>query len=621
MSVGFYDSKFICYIVLVMITKLSKYKLFLCLLAVLLIVQPVTFVLAKTPEEIAAELEQKQQELSQLNSDLDDLQAALKDSQNKKNNSTSELEKIKAEIQILTTQIDYQRLLKKQINAELSLKDLQKQAQEEDQKTQFSQAYVSWKTQNSLFEEVISEGGNGNVVKTALYHELISDEINASVADIANQINQLNATKSELIQTLDKLKSDMAVYQSQLDFLQKQIDQYNAAIADVNNNADGVRAKLGDIEQQIDQLTAEQEAIAKQDDDTTGGGDDGGGNQIIEDGEYYFDGKGRDLYQGHGVGMSQFGAYGAGLNGLTANQILSLYYKNTKVEVRTGHTVQPVGYPVMSADDYAAGIGEIPSKACGTIAQIQDWATYADQQGWPANDPKRNKYIIDNPTTVWDCWPEEAIKAQVIAARSYGVTNTQPICTTAACQVYLGGQDKAWASFQTSNQYIVSTGNTHNNQIIRALYSSDNSQGYGTADNDTVWSNFSGVGTPYSYLRHVDDTATAYDWTYTNWSWRTNSYSIDEINAMFNYAKNNYFTGGANSFLVGLKNTVGKVTALSFTRDGSNRVKYVKVTGTTGTQNISGWLFKAIWNDWIYNVTPSGQYDYIYSLTWWLIQG
>jgi len=375
------------------------------------------------------------------------------------------------------------------------------------------------------------------------------------------------------------------------------------------------------VQQQIDSLTAEQQAIKQKENEQTGGGGGGGGTKPIETGEVYFHGTGRDLYQGHGVGMSQFGAYGAARNGMTAQQIVTMYYSNTRVETRTGLSINVEGYGTMSADNYAAGIGEVPSKACGSLQQIEDWSTFADQQGWSADDPKRNKYVLDNTSTVWDCWPEEAIKAQIIAARSYGVSSYQPICTTTRCQVYLGTQLKAWAAWETSNQYIISSGMTNNNQIIRALYSSDNSQGFGTANNDTVWSNFSGVGTPYSYLRHVNDTGVAASWTYTNWTWRTNSYNIDQIDQMFANAAGNYTTGGANSFLSSLKSEVGTVLSLTFTRDGSNRVKYVTVSGSKGAKNISGWLFKAIWNDWVYNSMPSGERDYIYSLTIWMQNG
>ncbi|HEC65763.1 MAG TPA: hypothetical protein ENI23_10735 [bacterium] len=318
--------------------------------------------------------------------------------------------------------------------------------------------------------------------------------------------------------------------------------------------------------------------------------------------------------------MSQFGAYGAALKGWTAQNIVTFYYTQTQVQTRSG-TIHVTGNTslegyvnkTISYDQYVAGLGEVPDKACGTAAQA-------------AANP--SKYRADNPNTIWDCWPAEAIKAQVIAARSYAASNGGAICTSAACQVYKGGNGKKWAADETSNQVIVSTGSTHNGKIIRALYSSDNNQGYGTADNDTRFSSFSGVGTPFSYLRHVNDTKIAASYSYTNWTWRTNSYTYAEIDQMLTWVAGNYtlssnppYAASVRSFVGGLHSSVGTVTSLSFVRDGSNRVKQVKVTGTKGTKVISGWLFKSVWNSWIYNVAPSGEKDYIYSLTWFLLTG
>jgi len=90
---------------------------------------------------------------------------------------------------------------------------------------------------------------------------------------------------------------------------------------------------------------------------------------------------------------------------------------------------------------------------------------------------------------------------------------------------------------------------------------------------------------------------------------------MNKINELFTYAANSYFTGGANSFMKSIKSTVGTVTNLVLEKDNSNRVKKVRVVGTNGEKTMAGWLFKALWNDWIWNIRPSGQLDYIYSTT------
>jgi SpoIID/LytB domain protein len=260
----------------------------------------------------------------------------------------------------------------------------------------------------------------------------------------------------------------------------------------------------------------------------------------------------------------------------------------------------------MDINKYVAGLGEIPSKACGNAQQAA---------------ARPDKYVVDNTTTIWDCWPEETIKAQVIAARSYAMHRGGTICTTAACQVYVGGTAKQWAADETHNQVIVSHGYTHNGNVIEALYSSDNNQGYGTADNDTIWSNNAGDGTAYSYLRHVNDTGTAYNYSWTNWTWRTDGFAINQIRDMLSHVNRNGSYTSSRGFVNGVLNDVGNIANISFERDGSNRVKKVVITGTNGTtRKMAGWLFKNIWNSWVANEQPHGSVDYIYSKTFFLLQ-
>jgi SpoIID/LytB domain protein len=598
-------------------------KLTTALLSILLIFNLIlpTYAFGKTSEDIQKELEKANKELEQLNKDLSNAEKTKKLSEDKKNNSKNELERVKATLDLLEAELKFNVIKQSQIANELLLVDLHKQEKEQEQAEQLKDAYINWKTDKNIALKIIANTQEGsNVLKNTVYFKILNERMHENLKVLANELNKLNKSNQEYVDLLNSLEKETETLASKKEFLEKQIKEMDNVIARAEKNVDGVRAKLPSLQQQIDVLSAEQQAIKEQEKKQLNENDKGGTNPVIA-GEIYFSGTGRDLYQGHGVGLSQFGAYGAAQKGWKADQIVLFYYANTRIEVRDNINISVQGYGTMSADNYVAGLGEVPSFACGTVEQIQAWKNKADELGWADNDPRRNKYVIDNPSTIWDCWPEEAIKAQIIAARSYGASNNGTICTTAACQVYVGGQAKLWAAWETSNMYIVSNGNTHNGQIIRALYSSDNSQGYGTANNDTIWSNFSGVGTPYSYLRHVNDSSVAASWTYTNWKWRTNGYTIQDIDQMFVYAANNYTTGGSNSFLKGLKNDVGTVTGISFERDGSNRVKIVQVSGTKGTKNISGWLFKAIWNDWVYNVKPSGQADYLYSVTFWLRDG
>lgn len=567
---------------------------------ILLLATVMTPVSAKTAEELNNEIKQKQEELKKLEDQLKKAEDTLKSSISKKNSSLSEIEAIKLELTEVESQLEINAITKAKVEEQIKLKQLEKEDLESKQNKEITDAYIAWRTVDYASAFISGE----DIVKTLVYQEYLAETSRQHILGLSTELNSLQLENASYEEQIANLEKEKVAFEEKKKLLEAQIANLNSSIASSSNSTNGIRTQIGTVQQKIDQLTEEQKAIESQDDALTGGNTNGGQQEIVA-GQLYFSGTGRDLYQGHGVGMSQFGAYGAAKNGWSAEKIISFYYSQTKIEERAG-SINVQGYGTMDLNDYVAGLGEVPDKACGTAEQA-------------AAQP--DKYVNDNPNSIWDCWPEEAIKAQVIAARSYAASYGGTICTTASCQVYKGGDAKRWAANETLNKVIISTGSTHNGQIIRALYSSDNNQGYGTADNDTVWSNFSGVGTPYSYLRAVNDNSFAATYTYTHWAWRTNSYSIAQIDQFFSWAANNYNTGGSNSFLRGIKNQVGTVNNLGFIRDSSNRVKQVQVYGSNGTTVMAGWLFKAVWNSWVANVKPSGETDYIYSLTFFLKTG
>ena len=110
-------------------------------------------------------------------------------------------------------------------------------------------------------------------------------------------------------------------------------------------------------------------------------------------------------------------------------------------------------------------------------------------------------------------WPQEALKAQAVAARSYALfrrnrdgNSNFDLCDTARCQVYRGVQDESTgtqtAVNATSGQVL-----TYNGTIIEALFHS--SSGGHTENVEDVW------GTRVPYLRAVQDydqNAPVYSW-------------------------------------------------------------------------------------------------------------
>lgn len=355
--------------------------------------------------------------------------------------------------------------------------------------------------------------------------------------------------------------------------------------------------KLSDDFWQSGEILREQEEILREEQDALDDQDNTWNNdpESIQPGEWYFRGQGRDRMQGHGLGLSQYGAYGAADYGMSAEDIIRFYYVGVQLEPIGHGTVEVRGHGTMDIENYVAGLGEIPDRACGTEQQVLE---------------NPDKYALDSPKTIWDCWPEESIKAQVIAARAYALTAGGALYTDARSQVYKGGNAKRWAVEETA--HLVPT---HNGNIIRAYYSSDNSQGHGTANHETVWSNYAGDKTPLPYLRSVDDSAFAKKTEWTEWKWTTGGFSYDQLQKLLEYESEHFSSG--QDFLKGVLDDIGQITGMEFIRDPSYRVWKIKLIGTNGEREIAGWFFKAVWNEGVSDNLAPG---FIYSLTFYLEQ-
>lgn len=136
----------------------------------------------------------------------------------------------------------------------------------------------------------------------------------------------------------------------------------------------------------------------------------------------------------HRVGLNQYGAYGRAKSGQNYKDILKAYYANIDFGKRDANTkIKVQGHGEIRLEDYLLGIYEMPGD-----------------------------------------WPIEALKAQVLAARSYALSYTNnganEICTTQACQVYKGGNKGGnWeqAVRQTEGEVMTSGG-----EVIKAWYAS-----------------------------------------------------------------------------------------------------------------------------------------------------
>lgn len=150
----------------------------------------------------------------------------------------------------------------------------------------------------------------------------------------------------------------------------------------------------------------------------------------------------------HHVGLNQYGAYGRANAGQNYKDIINAYFNNVTFEKKPNVTLKVKGFGSMPLEQYLLGIYEVP-----------------------------------------ESWPIEALKAQVIAARSYALSYTNnganEICTTQACQVYKGGNKGGnWerAVKETEGEVI-----TQNGQVVTAWFAST-AGGYIHSSGDVGWS-------------------------------------------------------------------------------------------------------------------------------------
>ncbi|MDQ7992677.1 MAG: SpoIID/LytB domain-containing protein [Propionicimonas sp.] len=339
---------------------------------------------------------------------------------------------------------------------------------------------------------------------------------------------------------------------------------------------------------------------------------------------------------GHGRGMSQYGAQAAAKQGLSYSKILGFYYPGTKLEslgkndtVRVWITADTDNklhvYPAtgLRVRDSAGKTFTLPTGKNYTKWRISRSGSkrvlyYRDAKGKYRKytnskfklDPKRvwyfdntktgtvklylasgnrtyrgslalrfygsgartvNNVSMENylrsvvPSEMPASWNAEALKAQTVAARTYaaryranlGGKQVYDICNTAACQVYKG----TMTEYSASDAAVKAT----EGKVL-------------TYDKKYAWTEFSSsnggysVKGSYAYIKAQED---PYDAS-TNQVWST---PVKTSTIEKKYTK------------------IGTLKSITLERDGKGRwggrVTQVTLTGTKGTQKVSGTSFKS----------------------------
>ncbi|MFW5719533.1 MAG: SpoIID/LytB domain-containing protein [Candidatus Dojkabacteria bacterium] len=518
-------------------------------------VMPLTTIRADELSEVNSEIQRKEEEKQKILDDIKRIESEITTITNETNDLYSKQKSLQAEKNKLFNQIE--KLDKNITELEISLQKFEslledrKGSMEDDinylQKMAFMEPGLLH--EGEKFEDYIisSTRTNANV-------ELSQSRIKSYQSQIAH----IEQSRSDILDNKKTANESKTLVESKLAGIEEDISRKEREAALAQTNKSTLTAQSKDIESQLKFLSAKQQELLESELDNMN--KNGQSSQTeIKDGEYYFTGRGRDLIEGHGLGMSQWGAYGMAQKGWSYDRILKYYYtgvtignyKEPKKIIVTGKTGE------IPFDDYLAGIGEVPNS-----------------------------------------WPAEAIKAQVVAARTYvmGVCGNKQVCEicgTAACQVYVGGTAKAQYVTSTKGKVIL-----HQGTPIVAYYSASH-RGHSSTIS-SVWG-----GTDRPYIRSVNDDPYAYkDYktpnpynpsefikTY-NWRWRTNGYDLAKLTDIFSRSSRTH---------------VGNVKSISITHDVSGRVSRITIQGTGGSKTLTGWDFRAIFN----SITPYR--DYLYS--------
>jgi|GEM_PF-4620543 len=340
-----------------------------------------------------------------------------------------------------------------------------------------------------------------------------------------------------------------------------------------------------------------------------------------------FSGGGTD----HGVGLSQYGAKKLALDGFSHQAILKYYYQGTDIsgfntkdtlirvllssppdpgriygragnwkiegltpsiepngwaEIRdkfiyifspSGTQIQIISNPgiIRFVPDSDFVLFEIGSKPMFNLYRGTLIVTRASSGLEIINELPLEEYLYGVvPAEVSCLWPEAALKAQAIAARSYAFTHLRPesfwdVDDTTRYQVYLGYNHEA----QSTNKAVDETKGqmvTFNGKIIVAYFFS--SSGGWTENNENVWG-----GEPLPYLRGVASPNEPSPYA----SWQTT-----------------ILAPTLKSILESLfSQDIGEPETIQIIKRGvSGRVMLVKITGNKGEIVLAGQKFKYLIN-------------------------
>ena len=387
-------------------------------------------------------------------------------------------------------EVNYQNLSVKLNEIKNKISNLEKEIGKKEIEVKKGEEALTYQKE-LLNERAKSYYKNVNKNSTLFLSVLVSDDLSASLRKIFYQKSIVDEDKKMIIKivlyvkNLEEIKKSLETEKLGLARLKIEVDKQSQIIA---SQITQTRSKIAELTAKQQQLIAQKlSSLNISRSSSSPGRCD---SDLTNDRDPGFSPKFAFFTYGvpNRVGMNQYGAKGrAAFQG--HEDILRAYYENINFETRDNINIKVQGYGEMPIETYLLGIREMPED-----------------------------------------WPMEALKAQVIAARSYALAYTNngagEICTTESCQVY--GQPEKTGQWRTAVQETPGKIMTQGGSPIKAWYSSTHG-GYVFSTGEIGWSGTGWTKRANDFEGSVgsfsDLASKAYDrespWFYCDWGSRS----------------------------------------------------------------------------------------------------
>lgn len=390
-----------------------------------------TFYLLLSTSVKADEIEELQKQINELSKAREQSIAATKPLEGQLDALRRQLAQIQAQLDNLNSKIQVKE-------KDLDLREEKLAAQHALLETRVKAYYIRSYYSSPLLV-ILSSTNPGELFRELSYRQTITREDRSIISSITGEVVDLLNQKEKL----EKDKISAAA-------LQKEVDKNAEFLGGEVKKAKDYQAQLSS---KIAQLTARQQQIISQRQASLNLPTSLGAGPLFCTDDRKIDPGFSPAFAfftfgiPHRVGMNQYGALGRAQAGQSHEDILRAYFNDFSFEQKPNINIKVSGFGEMPIETYLLGIYEMP-----------------------------------------DSWPAEALKAQVIAARSYALAYTgngsKEICTTQACQVYKGGNKGGnWeqAVKSTEGKTMLSGGSP-----VSAWYAST-AGGYTFTSSDVGW--------------------------------------------------------------------------------------------------------------------------------------